>query len=132
MVLEHMRMVLEKSRINQNGFRIIAGRPDRLSRSPDILDRNPNHLETYPYGSGTSVNGPERSWKCSRRFRNVPEWLRMVPQGPGRLRKLPKVSGQYHPLGPPPSLGGKPPGLAQVGQEVGRHGGAILHQWWEG
>ena len=51
----------------------------------------------------------------------------MAENGPERSRKLPEVSGQYHPLHQTPGLGGKPPGLAQVGQEVGgAMGGAIL------
>ena len=116
----------------------------QLSRSSVILDCNPDRPETYPDSSGTSENSPERSWKYSKSAcnvpkpsRKVPEWPRMVPEGPGRSRKVPEVSGQYHPLHPPPGLGGKPPGLAQVGQEVGAHQGGGSPTWtrtprWEG
>src|ERR1041385_1221109 len=97
-----MRMVLGKSWIDRNSFRLIGGRPDKLTRSSDFLDCNSDGPGTYPDSSGTTENGPRRSWKCSRRFwnvskpsRKVPEWQRMAPKGPGRFRKLLKGSTSF-------------------------------------
>src|SRR3954471_13253050 len=98
-----MRMVLGKSWINRNSFRIIVGRPDNSGG----LNCNSDGLGNYLDGSGTSENGPGRSWKCSRRFRNVLKRSRKVPEGPGSFWKVPEVSGQYHPLPHAPSLGGQ-------------------------
>src|SRR4051812_40474944 len=95
-----MRMVLGKSRINQNSFRIIVARPDEQSLSPDMLDRNPDRPETYPDGCGTSDKGLGRSWKCSRRFQNVPKPSRKVLEGPRSFWKVRKLYGRYHLLRP--------------------------------
>src|SRR4051812_2486562 len=87
------------------------------------LDRNPDCPGTYPDSSGTSENGPKRSWKYSRRFRNVlkpsrkvPEWPRMVPTGPERSWKVLEAFGRFHKFSdsticatPPLDLGGKAP-----------------------
>src|SRR4051812_4513509 len=94
-----MRRVMGKSNINRNSFLIIVGRPDELSRSLDILDRNPDRPKTYPYGSGTFVNGPKRSWKCSRRFQNFPKPSRKVLEAFGRFPKFPgSTTYCAHPL----------------------------------
>src|ERR1041385_5131400 len=132
-----MRMVLGKSWIDRNSFRLIGGRPDKLTRSSDFLDCNSDGLGTYPDSSETSENGPQRSWKCSRRFQNVPkpfrkvpEWPRMVPKGPGRSWKVPESFGRFHKFpdsticAPPPlALGGKAP---QGGWPKYGGGGALL------
>src|SRR4051812_41825748 len=98
-------MVLGKSSINQNNFWLIGGGPDKLTRSSDFLDCNSDGPGTYINSSGTSENGPGRSWKCSIRFRNVPkpsrkvpEWPRMIPKCPGcprRFWKLPEGSTSF-------------------------------------
>src|SRR3954470_409258 len=90
-----MRMVLGKSWINRNGFRIIIWHPDKLMRSSDFLDYNSDGPDTYPDSAGTSENGPGRSWKCSRRFRNVPKRSRKVPEGPGSFWKVPGSTTHY-------------------------------------
>src|SRR3954470_3728055 len=88
-------MVLGKSWINRNSF------PDNrwASRQPSWslggLNRNSYGLGNYPDGSGTSENGPGRSWKCSRRFRNVPKRSRYVPEASGRFRKVPGSTTHY-------------------------------------
>src|SRR4051812_10199908 len=58
----------------------------------------------------------------------VPEGPGTIPEGPGSFRKVLEGSGQYHLLRPL-CLGGKPPGPALAGQEVGAHqGGGVLLQ----
>src|ERR1041384_7732497 len=107
-----MRVVLGKSWINRNSFRLIGGCPDndrQPSRSSGGLNCNSDGLGNYTDGSRTSENGPKRSWKCSKRFRNVPKRSPKVPEGPGSFWKVPEVFGQYHPLPHAPSLGGNTP-----------------------
>src|ERR1041385_7230890 len=72
----------------------------------------PEGLESVPEVSGMSRNGPDRS--------------RKVLEASRRSRKVPGGSGQYHPLAPPPSLGGKPPRLPWPARRWGRHKGGIL------
>ena len=62
-------------------------------------------------------------------FQKVPKCPETIPEASGRSWKVPKGSLQYHLLRPPPSLGGKPAGLALDGQEVeGHQGGGIVLQ----
>src|SRR4051812_31632034 len=102
-----MRMVLGKSWINRNSFRLIGGHPENdrrtdaghragLSVTPIVLEpiqivlerpkMVPEGLGSVPEGFGMSRNHPGRSW-------NSREWSRWVLEGSGSFQKVPQVSG---------------------------------------
>src|SRR4051812_30986827 len=115
-----MRMVLGKSWINRNSFRLIGGRPENDRRTdaghragwtitrifPESIQIVLEHPKTVPGGLGSVPEGSRMSRNHPGMSRNGQEWSLRVLEGSGSFREVPRVSGQYH-MGPTTlSLGG--------------------------
>ena len=118
---------------NLRGHRVAQTVTRMVSETIQIVSEHP---KTVPKGLGSVLEGSGMSRNHPGRSRNGREWPRKVPKASGRFRKfLDSTTHCTHPL----AWGGKPPGLAQVGQEVGAHQrGAILLEvglqsslWWD-